>query len=92
MNRWTILALSLSVVFAQAQDQAPDAHDGQPSYCVNHSGYDDYPMVEPHVCACQRSCREGEPEDTKCLTYCQRPRCKCIHECDLPPTEIAHAH
>ena len=83
-----VLLLTLTVSVPGAQQQEPDQHEGQPAYCVNHGGFADFPMEEPHICACRPRCQEGQPEDTGCLTYCQRPRCKCIHECERDPPPV----
>lgn len=78
-----LLTLTIAVP-GGAQDPAPDPHEGQVSYCVNHGGFEkEFPMVEPHICNCERM--EDGSEDRKCLTWCRRPNCKCIHEIEREP-------
>ena len=82
-----LFLLTLLVAVPGAQQQEPDPHAGQPSYCVNHGGFKDFPMEEPHICACDKPCHEGQPEDTKCLVYCRKDHCHCFpsEECEREP-------
>ena len=53
-------------------------------YCINHGGFEkEFPMVEPHICTCDKPCADNQPEDTKCKVYCRKDRCFCIAECDI---------
>ena len=77
-----LLALSLGLP-SGAQGPAPHAL----AYCVNHAGFPEYPMEDPHICLCQPRCGpNGERiEDRGCLTYCRTPNCHCLHEDCRPP-------
>lgn len=81
-----IVLLTLTVSVPGGAGQEPDPHDGQPAYCVNHGGFTDFPMEEPHICRamCDRNCGdEGHQEKRGCLTYCRPDHCHCIAEdCD----------
>lgn len=83
-----LLTLTLGIP-SGAQEPAPDPHVGQPAYCVNHAGFDEYPMEEPHICMCDKPCHEGQPEDRKCLKWCQKDHCHCIAECEPEPPPLA---
>ena len=74
-----LVVLFVAVLSLGMQDPP---HDQQPAYCVNHGGYPQYPMVEPHVCACAKPCHEGEPEDRACKVWCQPNKCFCLAECE----------
>lgn len=77
-----VFLLTLTIAIPGAQQQEPDPH--QLAYCVNHGGFEkEFPMVEPHICDCDKPCAEGQPEDTKCKVYCRKDRCFCIAECDV---------
>ena len=79
-----IVLLTLTVaVPGGAQDPEPDPHQGQPAYCVNHGGFPDKPMVEPHICECEHM--EDGTEDRKCLVWCRKDKCSCIHETEREP-------
>lgn len=90
MSRLAVIVLVSLGVIAQAQDQDP--HEGKPSYCVNHGGFKDFPMQEPHVCNCDKPCHEGQPEDTQCTVYCEPDHCHCIAECEKEPPPIPKAN
>lgn len=77
-----LLTLTMAVP-GETQQPQPDPHSL--AYCVNHGGFPDMPMVEPHICACDSPCHEGEPEDIKCLVYCRKDHCHCIAECEHEP-------
>lgn len=80
-----VLLLTLSLGAQQPGPPPTDPHQGQPSYCVNHGGFTEFPMEEPHICACDSPCHEGQPEDAKCLVYCRKDHCHCIAECEREP-------
>ena len=75
-----LLALGLGV-----PGSAQDTDQHSLAYCINHGGFADKPMEEPHICDCDKPCAEGEPEDRKCKVYCRKDRCFCIAECERPP-------
>ena len=77
-----ILLLTLTIAVPGAQ-QEPGPHDL--AYCVNHGGFPDMPMEEPHICACDKPCHEGQAEDTKCKVYCRKDHCHCLAECEPEP-------
>lgn len=82
-----LLTLTLGTPYAQQQEPPPDQHSL--AYCVNHGGFPDTPMVEPHICKamCDKNCDEGGPEKGNCLTYCRPDHCHCLAECDNHPEE-----
>ena len=78
-----VFLLTLLVGTPYAQQQEPDSH--RLAYCVNHGGFTDFPMKEPHVCEamCDRNCGDEEhTEKSKCLTYCRPDHCHCLAECE----------
>lgn len=84
MTRFLVFVFLMTLTLAvPGSPQAPDPHEGQPAYCVNHGGFAEFPMKEPHICACEPM--EDGTEDKKCLTYCRTPNCKCIHEHEREP-------
>ena len=72
--------MRLVVLFVVVLSLGMQDHDQQPAYCVNHGGFPQYPMVEPHVCACEHM--DDGTEDRKCLVWCHKDKCLCIHEDD----------
>ena len=68
------------VLFMPAQEPGPPSQPGphELTYCTNHDGNPDEPNVAPHACMCHQMCDQSE--DRTCLTFCNRPSCKCIHE------------
>lgn len=89
MARFTLiglLTLLLGTPYAQQQEPPPaDPHVGQPAYCVNHGGHPDKPMVEPHICECEHM--EDGSEDRRCLVFCRKDACHCIHEIERKPPQ-----
>lgn len=85
MLKMPVLLFLLTFLVAQQPAPPDDSHQGQPSYCVNHGGFADFPMEEPHICNCDKPCHEGQPEDRMCLVYCRADHCHCIAECELEP-------
>lgn len=63
--------------------QDPEPH--QLSYCVNHGGFSEYPMRDPHICNCDKPCVKGQPEDRACKVWCRPDHCHCLAECDDQP-------
>ena len=84
-----VLLLALSVASpSSSQEPTPIPHEDQPSYCVNHGGFADFPMEEPHICNCDKPCNDQQPEDRQCKVFCQPGHCHCIAECEREPPPI----
>ena len=82
MMKYVVCACLLTLAIAM-----PGAQDDRLAYCVNHGGFKDFPMEEPHICACDRGCSPDQPEDTKCKVYCRKDHCHCIAECEKAPPQ-----
>ena len=76
----------LVAVPSSSQEPTPDPHSL--AYCINHGGFPDKPMEEPHICHCDKPCHEGQPEDRLCKVWCRPDRCFCIAECEREPPPI----
>lgn len=79
---FVFLLTLLIAVPGSSQEPAPDPHEGQPAYCVNHPLDKDHPLTEPHICACAKPCEVGQGEDPICKVYCRPSHCHCSAMCD----------